>query len=319
MSIELSWMNPFRPADWRWRAAVNLVSSSGRLTRNHNDPEFSRAVRYLRLQRKPLPLSSAEALLAKDPGLYWALHIKSASTPDYVVMRDELQARILANDQYDRICRRIPVSQNTVETYESMFFDVRRRLRQTSFILHHIIGPHVHKGGLMAKDYRAIWMIFGFYTGPYVLDMLVDTFNSTLRPDSPDALPAFVRETITNDLMRQALVVGKTFNVNAFSQSDIMEFFAKITQMEKTGEAASSGRDSMLKNIDMMMQGLGKIWTVGADVDAAKGLHYDKQAVEFRSDELLAISAGTMSDVLPAEAALLEYPKSASADKQTGV
>jgi hypothetical protein len=44
--------NIFRPVDWRWRRAADLVDGGGPLSPGHDDGPVQEAVRYLRAWRR---------------------------------------------------------------------------------------------------------------------------------------------------------------------------------------------------------------------------------------------------------------------------
>lgn len=305
MSIQISRYNPLRPPNWRWQAMSERAAQGVfRMPRSQGDAVFRKLGGYL---KKRAAGDSIEKLQQYEPHMFWTMYLHEAEDPEFAPLRDELEARVLANETPEQIAKRINLHPKTIMHYEDIFFDIRSRLKYTSYILHYVIG-NIH-ASLGAKNYRMLWRLFAYYSGPHVLNMLVDTFTTGLRPNSPDELQAYTRDTIVNDFMRHALIAGKTFNINTFSQADIMEFFGRQTLMEKQSDNTNQGRDALLKNIEHVINGLSNTWVIGdAKMDGDSRLQYDKQAVGGRNEELLAMAAGEAPESFTAIAGQLEYP-----------
>jgi hypothetical protein len=321
MSVRLDPFNPLRPPNWQWQRATQLIREGRRIPRRNADADLVRMVHFLRQRsgRYSRWSNSESEQIKRDRHLYRAFELYESTDAKYMITRDEIEARILANESPGDIAARIGYEIPVIDTFELMFFDVRTRLSRPSYILHHVIGPEVHRQ-LSSRDYRTIWKLFGYHSGPQVLTMLVDTFVGRLRPANSDELPAYVKETGTNDFMRQVLLTAKTFNVNAFSQGEVMDFFAKMTQIEKMSDAGGQpGRDSLLKNIDGVLEALAPSWRIGeVSMDESVHLQYDKQAVEPSSKELLAIAAGETPSEFIALAGSLTYPPRTSSSTTEG-
>src|SRR5947209_6155662 len=109
---------PFRPLDWRWQRATDLVRRGRYFSRQRDDAETGLAVSYLRELARCRTDQHTERLALDHPEVHSArlLHEKGG------VAAVEVQARLLARQTAAEVANYIPLSAEAVSTYEQLFF-----------------------------------------------------------------------------------------------------------------------------------------------------------------------------------------------------
>lgn len=144
--------NPFRRPDWRSMRAT--------LHRRLRSDEWVKRVRRFR-DRDEAPRF--------DKDLFGAHQIHRG--PRW--RRAEIQARILVGQVPAAIAARTGVTLSELLAYEQVFFDVRSRLRNTSFIRYDVITPPP-LGVYGWNDLERYWNHAAYYRGPRTLDLLIE-------------------------------------------------------------------------------------------------------------------------------------------------
>ena len=91
--------NYFRPPDWRWRRATDLVDDGGPLCPGHDDGPVREAVRYLRTWRRCRAEADLQRLACEMPDLYTAHRLYLARS----FQTWEAQARLLTEEPFETI------------------------------------------------------------------------------------------------------------------------------------------------------------------------------------------------------------------------
>ena len=131
MSHHVACDNPFRPVDWRWQRAVNILGGLGPpVTRRRDTPiGFSwirKACRFKRAMDRAQGDNGELALVAERfPDLYWAYYLARMSND---TSRQSVEAHLLARETDYDIGYRCGLSPKVVEAYEAVFFNVREKL-----------------------------------------------------------------------------------------------------------------------------------------------------------------------------------------------
>lgn len=287
--------NPALAADWRWRRAAELTTANGEGWTRRLDDEFVwSAHRFQDASRQADATPSA--IYSKYPWLYRANAVRFADDQALSHTRWELEARLLAGSNNVEISLKLGLNPDAVQVYERTFFAVRDRLTLESWIMHHVVGVNVH-GGLQARHTETLWKLFAYFGGPHILDVLVTTFNRLPHPTHADGAPQWQRETATGDLIRQAMVAAKCFNINAFSQSELLKLFHDVMTLERTTDANRQQNASYVNNVAIMLKAF-----FGGNPNTAKVTAPKQQVprgVELRSHELVAAAAGQTLDLEP--------------------
>ena len=135
-----------RPPDWRFELSKIGKSASGdtwgeRLLayRQHPTPSMSDE-----------PLAGAHGLLDGDP-----------------LRLAEIEARILADEPIEAISRKCHIAVSTIEAYEAVYFDVRRRLRFSGWVRQDVLNRN------SAVDVGELWKNLSYRVGVPILETLL--------------------------------------------------------------------------------------------------------------------------------------------------
>src|SRR5262249_21936789 len=174
-AIDYQTRNPSRPVDYRWRAARGAVVDRRPLPWWH-DPETAAAVDYLR--ERDQTTAAPERLSGRWPGLLAAHRLSGDDGPQ----RWEVQARILSRQTDDEIAAHSGLTPDTVRCFETLFFRVRDRLDAADWIAARVVGAGLWRG-FAREELGRVWMAFGFWTGPRVLDVVIAVTRDRPLPD----------------------------------------------------------------------------------------------------------------------------------------
>lgn len=176
--------SPFRRPDWRWVVAEHLVDGGGEPDQASHDDWIARARNYLHYG----PCVLAETL-GEDSDSWRAVH-DATSFRANLLPRFELEARLLTGDTCERIADRFGADAATIEAYEKLFFDVRDRLGQRSYIMHQVIGPRVY-AGFSVQDLDVVWKLVAYQGGTVALDAILEATWTLDRPSRLDEIAEY--------------------------------------------------------------------------------------------------------------------------------
>ena len=162
---------PWRPPDWRWRRANWRFASGSRRGERHDDDWIRRAMRYFTTFRRE---ACGRRPYRPEPDLPHAWHL--AWFRDW--RRAELEARVLADQSIGEISSTMGVPFGVISAFEALFFDVRPRLEESSWIIYEVIGLRP-EGPLQPQDVLAAWKYLGFLHGAPTLDALIAAADRT--------------------------------------------------------------------------------------------------------------------------------------------
>ena len=184
-------LSPFRPLDWRWRRAQELVAC-GRNYCVHRDDELTgRAMQYLRAAARCTTDREKTNLRQRMPDVVsaWELYDDAGSIGGVV------QASVLARQSPTAIARRVSRNTDDIVAYEQLFFDVRDRLNAKYFIHMQALGGSDAGKTRQQRDAAALKSM-AYYGGPLVLDAVEAvllrgvTLSARTDCDQADALHA---------------------------------------------------------------------------------------------------------------------------------
>jgi hypothetical protein len=176
-----------RICDWRWQLAHYLPQHPYLKKEFRKDEALKTAwqlkkyldylerIGYRRPRRKAPPESVMRA---------YDLYCRS------IFSQTELKARLLAEEPISDIAKKIGVSQETVEWYERLFFNVSDRLRAVGYITHRIIDlSRLNRNHPQFLD--AFLLEMGYCGGPFLVDFLVKHKHRIAEPFSQyDLMPS---------------------------------------------------------------------------------------------------------------------------------
>ncbi len=125
---------------------------------------FRRAFRDC--QNSKLPSLDALKLEATYPNHLEAHEVATGATMD----RFFLEALIVADVSVEEIGKKTGFSEETIELFESLYFDVRRRLGQSVYIMANLLGPLFDYSSEDHHDH--LWKAIGFFCGAEALDAI---------------------------------------------------------------------------------------------------------------------------------------------------
>lgn len=315
----------YRPVDWRWRLVQKKLAlskesgsvSSSALQRTINtlfrnarkdDPiiqklfAFAKEVRLLDQSRN---YDRILYLRSKHSDLFQAWEVEHHENP---LVRYELQARLLANEPYERIASRLCIPTSVISTYEKCFFNVSDRLENRGYIAHCVFG-RLLQIGMKEKDLDILWKVFGYFGGPYVLDAVIDRTLHTMRPNAPAEVGAYVASDVYNTMMIKGLIAARTLPINVMTQHSILDIYQRFIEIRKEAEEAGSDAAVLAVTIQKVMEDIP--WGVGdykrmvsgkdpdfvvCDVSTSKRSSLDSHSREMRANELLRLEAGQFID-----------------------
>lgn len=291
--------NPFRSVRWRYERVVERLNSGARIPDKGNEDEYVRqAVRFYRTWNKltadvpPEDLDGRRIhLFPLHPGLYCANEVFSAPTE---AMKHAIEACILSGQTDEQISDKIGMLPEAVEWYESMFFNVRDRLRNRLYIAKHVLGPAITLGmhdqlnGFTAK-------FFGYFAGPTVLDAILFGYDvSTATPAGGNEVKPFFDEHATTQLRRRSAEAANTFEVNKYNVMQLFEIHASLIEQARLAQIEGAKASSIERNLTELLAGVQ--WQVGSDRDKYVGQSPLRDVIgysrELRVSELTAVMHG---------------------------
>ena len=163
--------DPRRRLDWRWQWACQLFKRGEMPDPVYDDDWTRRAFDYLRLVDE----HPAELLADTMPNIHAAFQLNATGG----ICRWELDARILARESPETIESKTGMAATVIECYEALFFNVTSRIDCATYIESKAIGWRPFDG----QDVATFWNHFGYFYGPYFLDIVIDDFRATGKPD----------------------------------------------------------------------------------------------------------------------------------------
>jgi len=320
--------NPFRPPHWRWERAGLIAAGEVKLSRQQDDAWVRRAAVFRRDLANARTPAEYDALFCDQPELYAAHEFWKARKGRHknsVNMVCELEARLLVKDtSFALIGTRMSIDPVDVHAYEQLFFSVRDRLENRSYIIQQVIGERLHSGNLrLGADRQVFWMIYGYVRGNIALDRLIDTTNEVSAPtDYQDLLAAMRDEGDDNLAIAFALATRTIDPTDKFKQPEIITAYQKSRELDAVAGSIKGQTQAMTSNVAAMLSTMHfevpAHNTVGSMVIKSVGV-FEGTSAELRGDELVSMSLGgpppDRDDIPPAYPALPpKRPKKTVAD-----
>ncbi len=281
--------NPFRPVNWRWERARIVGEKASKAINAKTDAWIDRAAAFWTSLNRAKDEIGRYALMDDNPIMYSAYLIyNSGGDEDRHPLRHAIEARLLAGQTYEDIAERIGIEPETIEAYERLFFNVTEKLKNSDYIMTCVLGPSVHSG-LTDREYDLLWKLFGYLYGPVVLDAFILATSRRFRPEQPNEVDIALAEDARSSLQRKVAVVARTFTVNQFSQSELLNTYTRLLEVEKTTDSAKA-QDVIMQNIQIMLDKLPL--ASGPENQSVQLTKYDEYGSELRTDELIKASVG---------------------------
>jgi hypothetical protein len=273
-SREFSAQDPLRPADWRYQAAADRVARGLPLPRSRWDSlTILAAVRLLRRtataaraggRRRP-----AGKLDALDIGLEIYLDRDRS-------LRYALEARVLADMPATKIAHLLGAPQLAIEIYESVFFDIRDRLRHRDFVIMKVINPRSDE----PYDWRRSgWKLMGYLGRADALECVL----SPKRAAGIEHVELAQRRALRASLlhwMRSSVERGDKLDHRLFR--DIIRFVAEAGAGEEVTDYA--------RNVEAMLMSVPL--KILDRMDAHRMQKDNESGIELRASEQMLIAHG---------------------------
>lgn len=287
--------NPFRVPSWRWERARTFREAGRRRAPGTEDEWTQLAFRYQRSEVQATDAYAQFTMAENYPEVFYAATIyrqRGQGSERGHPLRLALEARLLAGSSDAEIAEAVGIDAEVVECYEKLFFNVREKLRNTDYIMTVVIGAAMYTG-LSERDFDLLWKLFGYLYGPKVLDAFITSTTKAFQPKSPEEVEACIQNDTKSAIRRKAAVAARMFQINNFTQGELLNVYTRFLELEKEGDG-NSAKDFFLTNVQLILKNMP--FTTDDDkfaaVAPARLLEYDKRGSELRSDELMAVAAG---------------------------
>ncbi len=231
MSLELCHpASPRRAVDWRWRSASCI--SRGLLSSHCGwaDAWVERAVAFQEALDDRDGDPHHPRLADPDPVLAAAHEVwLDGDRPT----RWHVEALLLAGEGDDSIAGRCGIPADVVAAYADVFFDVRARLAQRSYILHQAINVNHDRP---EHEVGRAWKLLGYGGGPLVVDFLAEGAGrmddwGMIGPAAPQGRHA---------RLRRMVVAALTLDFDAASARRLDPLIRSLEEADERASAAET-------------------------------------------------------------------------------
>jgi hypothetical protein len=171
--------DPFRTPAWRWKIALEHVCLKRRL-RSWEDEAIKEALRYLRECQRAQTARQLSRVKDRWSDLTKAHAIYVAGG----VLRDELEARLIAGESFEVIATKSRTAAAVVAAFERYFFNVAHALNALDWMMICVVG--LYPGLDRKPTERECWCYMAMAGGPVLLDILIDDHLGRPNPNFPN-------------------------------------------------------------------------------------------------------------------------------------
>ncbi len=229
--------NPFKPLDWRWQRALQLLAPKTR-RRRWDDGGVVRAGSFCKVLARVHGDSRHPRLVRGHPEVLGAYNLRQGNPHD----SSEIEARLLAGQSDEEIGDRIGVPPAVIDLYEQLFYEVRHRLGCPDWIMATAIGPRLYEG-FDSGDHEVIGKLLAYLRGPHVLDAWLGSIAVGDRVAAPG---------LAEDLGLLVAVMATTVTAeNAAGLIRIDALAGRIGRAEAAREVASATRPVVIPAFDV--------------------------------------------------------------------
>lgn len=250
--------SPNRPVDWRYQLAYRLNDHSPLASQWYGDDADIAQARWLleTLELTPTEEVLVEEVYDKHPDIVEAYELYFTTHANAVGMRWEVEARLLcSNETLESIAKKTGHRFATVQWYESVFFNVRDRLENHSYLFHHALG-HRGRAGIDEHDIETLWKRAALSGGAHLLDVVMHTFPPVTL-DDPEHARRYLDSQNRELVARQALIARLTLGTRDAPKLKLMAWNAKTVEAENKLEGHAASPDDFL--LDGLQRALASI------------------------------------------------------------
>ncbi|MCB9924410.1 MAG: hypothetical protein H6822_19685 [Planctomycetaceae bacterium] len=162
-----------RPVDWRWQRAQRLVRDGKWPIAGADGPWGVETYRYADARRS---LFGKYYFTDRMIDLHAAYKLSNDDSP----RRWELEARILARENINRVAEKTGIAVSTIEAFAAAFFHVWPRIDARDYIHSVVIDSRRPWTPTRVRD---LWCYFGYSGGPLVLDAIIQHYKQSGQAD----------------------------------------------------------------------------------------------------------------------------------------
>lgn len=187
-------------------------------SRTRDDRHIRRARTFI-LNLQPLDMHAEERLMDQEPTLYaaWRIHDREQT------MQYMYEASVMADRPVSDLSEFLAVPKNVLELYETLFFDVRDRLKATGWIMANVLAPlTTHE--ITPYDPDAFWKGLAYFGGWDVLQVAWSMGSTTA------SAMAFFNEDIRAKKMLGAAAALHSTKINNFNAVEFVRLHVEQQQ-----------------------------------------------------------------------------------------
>lgn len=278
---------PFRTLSWRWERAQALIDEHGlpKPFRFTDDDDVRKLRRYLLdYNRAGQDDDAKRTLFSRHPEVFTAHAIFEANDD---LLREYLEARILARMDDLEIARKTAVFAEAVRAYEACFFNVRDRLDQPDWVVRTVLGS-LHESDYQDSAETKSRKILGYFGGPHVLETLIHTVATEPMVDRPDEVEKYLQRQYQFNLTRRAVSVVNHFKVNSMNVMQLFELHAKTAALIEESKVKNQGADTVTSRVLELLS----VPRYQVGINTHNRLEGQPASSDLRTQEILMLSCG---------------------------
>jgi hypothetical protein len=206
---------------WRWDVITALTEENRPLSRNISDVLVRQGYHFFKRYNKAKTRIENLDIKADYPDVYRAYNLYS----DWSSEKWLIEAGILTGEPTEKICEWTGHKPETVETYQSLFYDIRDRLKARGFILNRVMMPAVNRG-MHARDYDLLLKMLAYCGGWNVFTEFLDGANMS------DGTRQWLSTNFSDKLLKQGWVAVHRLEVNNFNSVEVINTIVKLKEIE---------------------------------------------------------------------------------------
>jgi hypothetical protein len=314
--------DPRRPLDWRWQKAGEILDLAAtlpqppQLSRDHGDDDaVQAAVRFRRRAERTETEADQLELLRRSPSIYNAWNIWQDRSDQG--LKWELEARLLANEDFKLIEKKTCVDAAAVCVFEQLFFNVLDRLESQSYVVHAVFRRSLIDG-LRTREYDLLWKLYGYWGGSFLLDDLIYQFNAPIKPNGVDRVDAFWADDGTASIRRKNAIALRTLPVNSQTALEIINVHQQLLQIEK-GAEIGGGEESYKKSVQALIEAMPfrRIASGQKKTTATLVQQVESYGATLRASELIELASGKVHEGLLPLLASAKFPEKTDETEKT--
>lgn len=280
-------LSPNRPPDWRWERARWYNEQNKKPNSKKEDEFVIAAFKFQNKYRKCNNYNDLEKLKQRMPEIYDAYELV---LNDSNLTRYQIEARLLANESFERISSRCFVPEKVIFWYEKLFFNVLDAINSPDYLSSIVLGRSL-LNGVKNRDYDMLWKLYGlmFRNNTSVLDSLLTMTGS-------DELTKLLELDIKNTLSVKAALAARTIPIES-NQIEILQVYNNLKNIEKNTNINVSNQLSVInKHISALVGSVGEVVKIGEHGYKSE-LEQIANKSDFKTDELIEISQGKIPEI----------------------